>query len=172
MTAGWDRPLRLHELAHGPVELELRPDAEERAAVARRLGIPGVPMLTARVVVRPWFDGAQIEGRFEAVVEQVCGVSLETFQQPVEGAVEATAVPPGSPHAPADGGEISLDLDAPDPPDVLAGEAVDLAAYVAEHLALALDPFPRKAGAAFEYQAPEPESSPFAALRALKDPKA
>ena len=52
---------------------------------------------------------------------------------------------------------------------MLAGDAVDLAAYVAEHLALEIDPFARKPGAEFEYAPPADEASPFAALQKLKD---
>lgn len=172
MTKGWDRPLKLHELAHGALTLELAPDEAERAAAARRLGLLSLPSLKATVTVRPWLDGVALEGAFEAVVEQQCGVSLEPFEQPVEGVIEASAVPPGSPHAAEpEGGEMSFDLDAPDPPDVLESEAVDVAAYVVEHLALALDPFPRKPGARFDYEGPAEETSPFAVLKNLKPPK-
>ena len=49
------------------------------------------------------------------------------------------------------------------------GDAVDVAAYVVEHLALEVDPFPRKPGAEFGYAAPEEGASPFDALKSLKD---
>lgn len=169
----WDKPVKLHELGHGPVRLTLEPSAAERAVVAKRLGLKSLPSLTARVTVRPWLDGAEISGRFNAVVEQICGVSLDPFEQPVDGEIEVRAVPAGSPHAAApEGGELDLDLDAPDPPDVLESDVLDVAGYVVEHLALELDPFPRKPGAAFDYQPPEAETSPFAALKKLTDPKA
>lgn len=172
MSAPWDKPLRLHELARGPVRLRLEPDAAERAALARRLGLEGLPALAADVTVKPWLDGVEMTGRFEAVVEQVCGVSLDAFEQAVEGEIEARAVPAGSPNAAtAEGGELELDPDAADPPDVLAGDAVDVAAYVVEHLALEIDPFPRKPGVTFEYAPPAEETSPFAALKKLKDSK-
>ncbi|ODT87466.1 DUF177 domain-containing protein [Phenylobacterium sp. SCN 70-31] len=169
----WPRVVRLHELARGPVTLDLAPDAEQRAAIARRLELRSLPALTARVTVRPWMDGAEIGGRFDAVVEQVCGVSLDPFEQPVVGDFVVQAVPAGSPHAAAgEGGELELDPDAPDAPDVLDGDAIDVAAYVVEHLGLELDPFPRKPGAVFDYAAPETEASPFAALKKLTEPKA
>jgi uncharacterized metal-binding protein YceD (DUF177 family) len=60
-------------------------------------------------------------------------------------------------------------MDADDPPDVLEGDALDLGAYVVEHLTLEIDPFPRKPGAAFVPPEPEPEASPFAVLKGLKD---
>lgn len=168
----WDKTVKLHELGRGPVRLTLEPDAAERAAVAKRLGLKGLPSLSARVTVKPWLDGVEITGRFEAVVEQVCGVTLDPFEQPLQGEIDIRAVPAGSPHAPSpDGGELELDPDAPDAPDVLETDAVDVAGYVVEHLALELDPFPRKPGATFDYQPPEEETSPFAALKKLKEPK-
>jgi uncharacterized metal-binding protein YceD (DUF177 family) len=172
VSRAWDQPLRLHEVARGPVQVRLEPDAGQRGAIAARLGLESLPALTADLVVRPWLDGAEVSGRFDAMVEQVCGVSLEPFEQPVTGQVSVRAVPAGSPHAPtADASELELDPDADDPPDVLEGDALDLAAYIVEHLALELDPFPRKPGVAFDYAPPAEEASPFAALKALKKDK-
>lgn len=169
----WGKSVKLHELARGPVRLRLAPDQAERAAVAKRLGLQGLPELTADVTVKSWLDGVEITGRFEAVVAQICGVSLDPFDQPVVGEIDVRAVPPGSPHAAAsEGGDLELDPDAPDAPDILAGDAIDVAAYVVEHLALEIDPFPRKPGAEFDYQPDETETSPFAALKKLTEPKA
>lgn len=168
----WDRPLKLHELGRGPVRLSLEPDAEARAAIAKRLNLVSLPALKAQVTAKPWLDGVELSGRFEAVVEQTCGVSLEPFEQRVEGEIEVRAVPAGSPHAAAsEGGELELDPDAPDAPGVLDGDSIDVGAYVVEHLALEIDPFPRKPGATFDYEAPHEETSPFAALKQLKTPK-
>ena len=50
-------------------------------------------------------------------------------------------------------------------------DAIDLAGYVVEHLALEIDPFPRKPGVEFVLPAQPPESSPFDVLRALKGGK-
>ncbi|MDZ4375487.1 MAG: DUF177 domain-containing protein [Phenylobacterium sp.] len=169
----WSHRLRLHELARGPATLELEPDVDQRADIAKRLDLAALPALTARVTVRPWMDGAELSGRFDAVVSQICGVSLEPFEQPLTGDFVVQVVPAGSPHAASsDGGELELDPDAPDAPDVLEGDVIDVAGYVVEHLGLELDPFPRKPGATFEYAAPEVETSPFAALKKLADPKA
>lgn len=169
----WPVVLKLHELARGPVRLTLGPDEAQRTAIARQLGLRGLPSFTARVTAKPWLDGVELTGRFDAVVEQVCGVSLEPFEQAVEGEIEVRAVPQGSPHAaPPEGGELELDLEAPDPPDLLERDVVDVSAYVVEHLALEVDPFPRKPGATFDYRPPEEETSPFAALKKLTEPKA
>ncbi len=169
----WSRTVKLHEVDRGPVRLLLEPDADARADIARRLELQSLPSLRAEVTLKPWLDGVELAGRFDAVVEQVCGVTLEPFEQPVSGAFEVRAVPDGSPHAAAaEGGEFELDAEAPDAPDVLDSDTVDVAAYVIEHLALELDPFPRKPGVSFEYEPPEAEESPFAVLQKLKEPKA
>lgn len=169
----WSALVKLHQLARGPLRLTLEPGTEERAAIARRLGLKSLPALTASVTVKPWLDGAELTGGFDAVVEQVCGVSLDAFEQPVRGEIDVRVVPAGSAlAATSDGGELELDPDAPDAPDVLDGDAIDVAGYVVEHLALEIDPFPRKPGATFDYEAPKDESSPFAALKKLTEPKA
>jgi hypothetical protein len=168
--SGWRDVVKLSEVARGPVSATLAPDDAIRAQIAKELGLESLPALKGELTVRPWLDGAEITGRFKARVEQVCGVSAEPFEQEVEGAIGLRVVPAGSPHAPADSehGDVALDLDAPDPPDVLEGEEIDLAAYLIEHLALEIDPFPRKPGATFDYTPDAPEESPFAVLKRLK----
>lgn len=169
----WPLSLKLHELSHGPVRLTLSPDADQRTAISKELGLRSLPAFTASVTAKPWLDGVELSGRFNAVVEQVCGISLDPFEQMIEGRIDVRAVPNGSPHAvPDEGGEQDLALDAPDPPDLLERDVVDVSGYVLEHLALEIDPFPRKPGAAFDYLPPEAETSPFAALKKLTEPKA
>ena len=172
MSQAWTTPVPLHALARGPVRARLEPDAAERGKLAGDLCLESLPSLIAELTVRPWLDGAEVTGRFQAVVEQLCSVTLDPFEQTLSGEIAVQVVPKGSPNAPSgDAPEGEIDPDAPDPPDVLAGEAVDLAAIVAEHLALEIDPFPRKPGAAFEFAPPAEEESPFAGLRKLRDQK-
>ena len=169
MSKAWTTPVRLHELGRGALSVRLEPDAAERAKIADDLGLETLPALSAQLTVKPWLDGAEITGRFEAVVEQICAVSLDPFEHPLAGAIEVRVVPAGSPQAPeTSGGELEYDPEAPDPPDVLEGDTIDLAAYVVEHLALEIDPFARKPGVEFDYTPPDGPESPFAVLRKLK----
>ena len=55
--------------------------------------------------------------------------------------------------------------------DAIDVDTVDLAAMVIEHLALEIDPFPRKPGAEFDFKPAEEETSPFAVLKKLQQPK-
>jgi hypothetical protein len=147
--------------------LILEADPEIRAQVARDLDLEDVRRLGARIVVRPWLDGLEFEGRVEALVTRLCGVSLEPFDVVVDEPLEVRVVPEGSPNAPRSEGEIVVDLEAEDPPDEAPAEGVDPSAYVVEALALSLDPFPRKPGAVFEQPGDEGTISPFAALAGL-----
>jgi uncharacterized metal-binding protein YceD (DUF177 family) len=119
-------------------------------------------------------DGAEISGLIRARVTQVCSVSADEFEEPVESRFSVRVLPADSENtSPDENGDLALDPEGDDPPDVLEGETIDVSGYVIEHLALELDPFPRKPGAVFE-PPPEPvDLSPFAALKALKaDPGA
>lgn len=168
----WPRLLRLHELARGAVTIALEASPNDCLIVAKELGLVSLGSLTARITAAPWFDGVELTGSFEARLEQVCGVTLDTFEQAVHGQFEIRAVPSGSPQAPGiDGPALDLDPEAPDAPDVLVNDTIDVSGYVVEHLALELDPFPRKPGATFEFEASDAEISPFAALKALRAPK-
>lgn len=166
----WTHIVRLSELAQGSVSVKLAPDDETRAGIAKRLGLVSLPALDGQISVRPWLDGAELIGRFRATVEQVCSVSLEDFETDLSGDIDVKLVPHGSPNAPTESasGDVVLDLEAPDPPDVLDGEEIDLAAYLVEHLSLEIDPFPRKPGAEFDYVPDTQEESPFAVLKSLK----
>ena len=166
--APWSETLRLSELAHGSVERTLDADEASRARIARTLALDALPSLSAELEAAPWLDGVRLSGRWTAEVVQTCGVTLEPFTTALEGEFQVKAVPAGSPAAADPNRDMALDLEAEDPPDVLSGERVDLAAYVVEHLALEVDPYPRKPGVAFEPPPAEREASPFDVLKALK----
>lgn len=162
----WRETVRLSEVDRGAIERRLQPDESQLPAIARTIGVDQLKSLTADVTVTPWMDGAEIRGNLRAEVRQTCGVTLEPIETTVSAAFMMRVVPAGSVNLPADDAEI--DLEADDPPDPLEGEEIDLAHYVVEHLALEIDPFPRKPGAVFQPPEAEEEASPFAVLRRLK----
>ncbi len=168
----WSQTVTFAEIARGLPVRTLEADERTRKAIARHLGIVAIESLTARVAADSWLDGAEIKGSFTARLTQICSVSADDFEETVGGDFTVRAVPPGSPNAPiADSPEVDLDPEADDPPDVAEDQTIDLAHYVVEHLALELDPFPRKPGAVFEPPQEEGPVSPFAVLRNLR-PKA
>ena len=166
----WRFPVVVAELPEGGREFDLKPDEAARASLARFAGVLAVPALTARLHVRPvGRDGAVVGGTIEGAVRQMCGVTLEPFDNPISESVSLRFAPPAAgANKPND--EVDVDLAEDDPPDPLVNGAVDLAVVVAEFLALAIDPYPRKPGAVFSPPAEQggQESSPFAALEKLK----
>jgi uncharacterized metal-binding protein YceD (DUF177 family) len=166
----WTRVVYWRDL---PVKLRLEADEATRANLAKDLKLESLGALAADLNMQPWLDGAELTGRLRAVVTQICGVSLDPFDTVIDEPLLIRFVPLGSPNAPPPPqDEVEVDLEADDPPDVVAGDSIDVAHYVVEHLALAIDPFPRKPGVVFEPRPEETPASPFAVLAALKATKA
>lgn len=169
MTAPWSIPVPLTDVDRGAVRLRPEPDSDTRAGIAKAIGVDELESLTAEVEIAPWLDGAELKGRFTAAVTQTCGISLEPLHNRLEAEFTVRIVPAGSPNAPsATVHEVEVDPEADDPPDVLDGEVIDVGAYLVEHLALEVDPFPRKPDAIFEAPEFDQSPSPFAALAVLK----
>ncbi len=149
--------------------VKFAPDADARAALAADFGIPGIPKLTAEVTLVPRSQGrVHVTGHVDAVVTQTCVVTLEDFDAPVSEDIALDFAPPDQLPEVRPGAEIDVtELDLPDP---LIDGTVDAGAVVAEFLALGLDPYPRKPGAAFAgvQEMSDEETSPFAGLAKLR----
>lgn len=160
----WSAPMRLDQVGRG-VRRRLAATEAERKVIAEELALASLARLEADVEVKPARDGWEITGHVLAEAEQTCGVTLEPLPVEIDARFTVQVVDQ-APEAPAEPQEIGLDTE--DPPDVAENGVVDLGAYVIEHLALELDPFPRKPGVAFEPPAGEAEPSPFAVLAKLR----
>jgi len=170
----FSRVFRVDQIPAAGVEHDLTADEAERAALARRFGILAVDTLTARIRLKAIAGGTMVRlhGSLSADVVQACVVTLEPVPAHIEEDFELTF---GEAEA-EDGGEIELSMDDSDPPDPIVNGTVDVGEAVAEHLALALDPFPRKAGATVPASAQaelpaEEKPNPFAVLAQLRQKK-
>lgn len=176
MTETASTRLRLRALATtGPHPLCLVPGPERLAALRDELGLMGLRKLRFEGALHPankrdWV----LEARLGATVVQPCGLTLAPvttrIDEPVLRRYLARIAPPA-------GAEIEMpEDDTVEPlPDVL-----DLEAVMTEALVLALPPFPRAAGAAFDAppdagdgagdDAPDASArpNPFAALARLR----
>jgi hypothetical protein len=165
----WSHPIVVADLSPEGIEVELVPDADTRAALARHVGVLAVPELVARFRVAPdGAGGADVRGTLTATVRQTCVVTLEPFDNPVAEPITVRFAPAGTTATAARSVEVR-DEDQPDP---LVGGTFDLAAVTAEFLALAIDPYPRKPDAVFQPPTDErgPGESAFASLARLKRP--
>jgi hypothetical protein len=136
--------------------------AVECEAVAARLGIVAVALLTCQFALRRW-EGATVQahGQLRAGVRQSCVVTMEDFDTDIAEDFEVRFVPEGMETE-------EIDLDAPDEIPY-AGASIDLGEAAVEQLALCLDPFPKKPGAVLPEATDDVADHPFAGLRQLRE---
>jgi uncharacterized metal-binding protein YceD (DUF177 family) len=166
------RPHAVADLRDGETRsVVLDATATERSALAKRFGLIDLARLHADAELTRDGRAILVRGTIAASVVQTCVVTLEPVPADIEETIDLVF---SSDAAPPAAGETFIDLEAEDPPEALVAETVDLGEVVAEHLGLALDPYPRAPGAVFSPQGAEialedgPASGPFAALHRLK----
>ncbi len=160
------RPLALERIPPHGFEMLVTATAGECAALALRLAIPAVMALSCRFQLHPLPRGnVAAQGALRARVVRTCIVSLDDFTVEIMEPFRVRFVPAGTETEEAD--LVSAD---PESADELPyqGVFIDLGEAAAEQLALALDPYPRKPGAMLADDGAGPETSPFAALSALR----
>ena len=167
-TPEFSRPISVDDIDAEDVAVELEATAAERRRLADRFGLLEIGALTARLTVSRGSSGIPIRvfGRFRAALTQCCGVSLDPFDSVVENSVEVEFVPAVDVPIVEE-----FDIDDADPPEPLQGSEIDLGELVAQHLAVSLDPYPRKSGAeapTWDGSADSTDDNPFAVLEKLR----
>ncbi len=164
----WSVPVRVDDIIEARhVELEASP--EMRAALAQPVGVVAIDRLSASFdVARRGRDGFHVGGEVRATVRQTCVVTLEPVTNQISEPIDVDFAPPRADKL-NEVNEIELNADAPDEPEPLTGNSIDLGLVATEFLILGLDPYPRKPDAAFAAPAADDVAAhPFAALAALK----
>ena len=154
---------------------------DEKRAVIDHLQAESIEELRGELRFRHWArDGVQIDGEISANLETQCPVSLQPVNQKINAVFNAKFVPATSKLAKPqlnEDGEMILDFDSDDIPDIYEGTELDAWAILLEYCTLEIDPFARAPGAEFDAQNPDDvedegeESappSPFAVLQSLK----
>ena len=160
----------------------------ERKALADRFELEGIGRLTATVRLRSVRGGqmVRVEGELDAEVVQTCVVTLEPVPARVSERFGALFAPESM--VPDDDDDIEIDpnIAEEDTPEAMTNGRVDIGELTAQHLSLALDPYPHAEGIEFagysegedeeegsaradEDAAADPEKpNPFAVLERLK----
>ena len=118
----------------------------ERAALAERFGITGVPALSARVEFATKDEAVLANGTLTATLAQPCAITGEELTYDVEEALALRFVPAGSVAGYAPDEEIELDSEDLDE-IAYEDDAFDLGEAIAQTLALAIDPYREGEGA-------------------------
>ena len=170
----FSRPLDITRVPpQGSIET-ISADPQECDDLARRFGLPAVHSLSAELHVSRWRgEGLKIRGRFSVDLDQTCVVSLETFRSMLTHEFESYFLPAGT------AGAARAQIEEGDAEPFENG-IIDMGEAVAEGVALALDPYPKKSGVEFSdlideegasAQGNATESNPFAGLRRLREGK-
>jgi uncharacterized metal-binding protein YceD (DUF177 family) len=164
METEFTRPIRAGHIKDDAQTHVLLADETARALLAARFGLPGIAYLRGEFILQHERSGVlAAKLHMRATVTQTCVVTLEPFETTIEERSELRFVPAQS--LPESEG-VELDTETLEGPDEIpyTDGMLDLGEALAEQLALALDPYPRKPGAALpdEYEA-TPEN-PFAVL--------
>ncbi len=143
------RPLQVDRISAGGMAEHVVARPSEREALAKRFGLIELPRLEADLNI----DHAEgrmiaVTGTITADVVQQCVVTLDPVPAHITDTIDILYAPAGMldvganpPHSD------ELDNDAPEP---IVNGTIDLGELVSQHLAVALDPYPRKEGAMLE----------------------
>jgi len=150
----FSRLIPLDRLSSKEKTFTIEADAKERTALAERLGVPEVRAVRAEIALRLAQGGriVLLRGRLHAELVQYCVVTLD----PVETQVDEEFTRSYSTAEGREPAEVVVEMDEDDPPEPVENGQVDIGEAAAEHLALAMDPFPRAAGVSYE---PLPETA-------------
>lgn len=163
----------------------------ECRALAERFELEAIERFTATVRLRRVRGGTMIRagGDFDADVVQTCVATLESVPAHVADRIDALFAPPELIAGDEDEEELVIDPEAieDESPEPIQDGRIDIGELAAQHLSLALDPYPRAPDAVFEpieeHPAPaedaetfdtreeEERPSPFAGLAKLKRPE-
>ena len=163
----FSRPLDVTRVPPQGSTERISAEPAECAALAARFGLPAIHNLAAELKVSRWRgEGLKIDGRFSADLDQICVVSLETFRSTLGDTFESYFLPAGRK---AGKDEAAIEEGDAEP---FENGVIDMGEAVAEAMAVALDPYPKKPGVSFEDIVEDTDSSqeqnPFAGLSQLK----
>lgn len=164
----WSHPVVVAKIPAAGLHVTFAANAAERAALAQTAGVRDILEAQASFHLTHVRGAIQARGRVSGLIGQDCVVTLEPLESRVEEDIDVTFAEPDTAAAAAP--KVDIDEDEPDPPEIIVNGAIDLGRLATDMLFLGIDPYPRKAGAAFTatVEASAPEEHPFAALKALQ----
>jgi uncharacterized metal-binding protein YceD (DUF177 family) len=165
----FSQPIAVDKIPPSGLVQKLEANEKQRKALAERFGLIELSHLHAEFHVEPAHAGqtVAVTGDIVADVVQRCVVTLEPLPTHIDTAVDVifASSSPEEPDIDPNEGEVEPIIDG----------IIDLGELVAQHLGVALDPYPRKPGAAFveaEYGDKQGRENPFIRLAEMsKKPK-
>lgn len=165
----WSHPVLVTKIPAAGSQITFTANAAQRAALAEVAGLREVLEAEASFhLAHVRGGGIEARGRVSGLVGQDCVVTLEPMENRIEEEIDVIFAEPDT--AAAAMPKVDIDGDEPDPPEIIVNGTIDLGRLATDMLFLGIDPYPRKADAAFAVAeaARPPEEHPFAALKALQ----
>lgn len=173
-------PVNVLTLPTRGLELDIKPDADALAALAKLNGLVRIEDFAVSVALKRWHkDGIRVTGNIQASLVQSCGVTLVDVPQHLDTQIDAVFLPDTSKLARrienGQADEILIDPEGDDAPDLFEPPWLDIGDVVQEFFALAIDPFPRAPDAPAANHIEDDgaddnrKANPFATLASLKD---
>jgi uncharacterized metal-binding protein YceD (DUF177 family) len=162
MAPEFSRPVPVEQVSeHGRV-IDISANSAERAALCRRFGLVDLGRLEASGQLTRTSGFYRLELDWTADVVQSCVLTLEPVANHFDEHLDERY---GFSEPDA---ELDIDPQA-DAPEPIEGGVIDVGEALAQALSLALDPYPRKAGANLDVPGADPgPQGPFADLAKLK----
>lgn len=181
----FSRPIDAATVSSNETVRTIEATPAERLALAERLDLEALDGLKATLRLKRVRGGemVRVSGAISADVVQTCVVTLDPIPNHVEESFEELFAPPHL--VPEMTEETILDFLSDDIPEPFDNGRIDLGELVAQHLSLALDPFPHapgvdpveiieadeeEAAGRAGSEAEEGRPNPFSALAKLKPP--
>ncbi len=181
----WSYRVNQDSITEEAQHITINADVSQCAELTERLGIESIKALEAQIEIVLVSGKINVKGNLKADVVQQCVVSLDPVPAHIEEKVEAWFIDEEGPVSMAKARHMQLMkkgqkelpiLDEEDDPEVIIDGQIDLVDVIAEHLALALDPYPHAEGVHYEHGddkphegAAEERKNPFAALKDWRD---
>lgn len=169
----WRVPVMVVQIPETGLHRDIEASPVERAAMAEVAGLREILSANASLDVTPKGGGRfHVGGHVRARVGQTCVVTLDPIENDIDEEIDLIFAPPEQIPALSDlvDEAAESDVEIPDPPEPIVNGIIDLGRLATDALFLGVDPYPRRQDAVFEppAEAADPESHPFAALKALK----
>lgn len=169
--APFEKFVELTTLSEAGMDILLAPNEEERAQIADWSDATAVPIFEAKVMLKRLSPSRfSYVADLKAQVIQPCSVTLEPVTQTIEqNFTRELHLTQASRHRP-ELVELTPGAGEDESPEEIENPRYNVAGPVLEEFSLAIDPYPRAPGVAYEPPPDEKPASPFAVLARLKEP--
>ncbi|EJF75053.1 DUF177 domain-containing protein [Bartonella alsatica] len=177
MTFALAYPISVRSLPFKGIRVHICANQQECAHLAKNHALVEVKSCEGKFHIFSWKKrGVRIKGLLRARIIQLCVVTLEPLESVLHENIEVVFVPEDSnlikPKISENTGELFIDMEGLDTPEVFYGDKIDIGAVMEEFFELSINHYPRKEGVKMDVienlEKAEPKLSPFSILRSWK----